>query len=140
MSETPHPIFTVLQEDSRYKLEAYKFVREALNYAQETMRLGSDSSKGNPSPNERHLTGQQLCEASRRYALDQYGLMARTVLDSWGIRSTGDLGEIVYNLIRADLMKKSERDKREDFDDVFDFQSGLDESFEFTEHDTHPDQ
>ena len=82
--------------------------------------------------NERHLTGQQLCEASRRYALEHYGLLAKTVLKSWGILGTHDLGEIVYNLIRVDLMKKSEQDRREDFDGVFDFEQGLDQAFEFS--------
>ncbi len=134
MPELPHPIFKVLRDDPRYTLEAYQFVREALSYAQDVMGLGTaeQSDDENPQRIERHLTGQQLCEASRRYALHQYGLMSKTVLGSWGIQSTGDLGEIVYNLIRVDLMKKSDRDRREDFDDVFDFQAGLDEAFQFT--------
>ena len=98
------------------------------------MGLGAalPNEEADPKRVERHLTGQQLCEASRRYALEQYGLMARVVLSSWGIRSTADLGEIVYNLIRVDLMKKSDRDRREDFEDVFDFETGLDKGFEFT--------
>ena len=49
------------------------------------------------------------------------GYMAKTVLNSWGIHSTADLGEIVYNLIQVELMKKSDTDRREDFDDVYDF-------------------
>ena len=134
MAEFPHPIFQVLQDDPRYKLEAYQFVREALSYAQEVMGLGpaEGAGEGSEASEERHLTGQQLCEASRRYALEQYGLLARTVLKSWGIHGTTDLGEVVYNLIRVDLMKKSEQDRREDFDGVFDFDQGLDQAFEFT--------
>ena len=58
---------------------------------------------------ERHITGQQLCEAIRKYALEQYGFMAKTVLNSWGVFSTGDFGEIVYNLIRIKHMKRSDR-------------------------------
>lgn len=129
----PHPILQVLRKDPRYKLEAYQFVREALSFAQEVMGMGIaesvPSTEGQP---ERHLTGQQLCEASRLYALDQYGLMAKTVLESWGIKSTDDFGEIVYNLIEVDLMKKSEHDRREDFDGVFDFDKGLTQEFKFT--------
>ena len=129
----PHPIFKVLEDDERYKLEAYQFVREALSYAQEVMELGSSEAPSSDGQQpERHLTGPPLCEASRRYALDQYGLLAKTVLESWGIRGTEDLGEIVYNLIEVDLMKKSDHDRREDFDGVFDFESGLTGSFEFT--------
>lgn len=133
MSEFPHPIYKVLHDDDRYSVEAYQFVREALSYAQDVLGLGlGDAQEGDLSQAERHLTGQQLCEASRLYALDQFGLMAKTVLAAWGIKSTDDLGEIVYNLIKVDLMKKSENDRREDFDGVFDFESGLTEAFQFT--------
>ena len=134
MSEFPHPIYKVLRDDPRYKIEAYQFVREALSFAQEIMGLGGPEAVpiGEGLEAERHMTGQQLCEASRRYALDQYGLLAKTVLESWGIRSTDDFGEIVYNLIQVDLMKKSEHDRREDFDGVFDFEKGLTGAFEFT--------
>ena len=132
MSEFPHPIYKVLRDDRRYTIEAYQFVREALSYAQEVMGLGiAESVPGGEGNVERHLTGQQLCEASRRYALDQYGLLAKTVLKSWGIQSTQDFGEIVYNLIEVDLMKKSDNDRREDFDGVFDFDTGLTGAFEF---------
>ena len=133
MSEFPHPIFRVLRDDPRYKIEAYQFVRDALSYAQNEMEIGSeDRSRSEDQQVERHLTGQQLCEASRRYALEQYGLLAKTVLKTWGIHSTEDFGEIVYNLIEVDLMKKSDSDRREDFDGVFDFDSGLTGAFEFT--------
>lgn len=83
-------------------------------------------------PGERHVTGQQLCEAIRRYAIDQYGYMARPVLSSWGINETGDFGEIVYNLIGIGLMKKSSGDRREDFDNVYDFEDAFQRAFEIT--------
>ena len=67
---------------------------------------GQSSSTDNPQK-ERHITGQQLCEASRQLALEQYGMMAKVVLNSWGVHTTGDLGEIVYNLIRMEQMSKS---------------------------------
>ena len=75
------------------------------------------------------MTGQELCEAIRRYALQQYGYMARLVLKNWGIRSTGDFGEIVYNLIRIGCMRKTARDRREDFDDVYDFDTAFRQEF-----------
>jgi uncharacterized repeat protein (TIGR04138 family) len=81
---------------------------------------------------EKHLTGQQLCEAIRLYALEQYGYMAKTVLNSWGVHNTGDFGEIVFNLIRIKQMKKTREDRREDFNDVFDFETGLKQSFKIT--------
>jgi uncharacterized repeat protein (TIGR04138 family) len=81
---------------------------------------------------ERHLTGQQLCEAARRYALQQYGFMARTVLGTWGIHSTRDLGEIVFNMIDIGQMRKTRKDKREDFHDVYDFNEAFTRDLSFS--------
>ncbi len=100
MAEKTFPIVDLLREDPRYKLEAYQFVREALQYAQEVLEMPPQSTGGTPAGKvEHHLTGQQLCEAIRVFALEQYGYLAKLVLNSWGIYSTGDFGEIVYNLI-----------------------------------------
>lgn len=78
---------------------------------------------------ENHLTGQELCQALRQFAIDQYGLLAKSVLNSWGIFSTSDFGSIVYNIIDIGLMKKSENDRREHFDEVYDFQEVFVEQF-----------
>ena len=139
-----HPLQLVLDGDPRYPVEAYEFVRDALTYAQDVMKLGAPEAseeevaevedeleEPDAPPVERHLTGQQLCEACRRFAIEQYGMMARVVLGNWSINSTSDVGEIVYNLIRVDLMRKSASDCREDFDDVFDFKRALDDDFDF---------
>ncbi|HEX5442733.1 MAG TPA: Minf_1886 family protein [Pirellulales bacterium] len=144
MPDLIEKIKQLVRDDSRYKFEAYAFVFESLNYAQKELGMGAvkptepttdeplsevtSESEIEGSP-ERHLTGQQLCEASRRYALEQYGYMAKCVLNSWGIFQTGDLGEIVFNLIRAGQMKKTKDDRREDFDDVFDFDAALEQGF-----------
>lgn len=148
MSDTLHPFLRLLRDDPRYKLEAYQFVRDALSYAQEVLQLGAaqpteasdeeielpdDLDELEEKPRvEAHLTGQQLCEAIRIYAQEQYGLMAKTVLHSWGLRSTGDFGEIVYNLIEIGLMKKSKQDRRSDFDNVYDFDRAFDQQFQIT--------
>lgn len=130
----------LLQRDRRYHRDAYVFVFEALDYAQSVLGLGSESpSEPNPaSPEEeekgpqRHVTGQELCEAIRRFALEQYGYMAKTVLNNWGVRGTGDFGEIVFNLIRIGHMRKTPHDRREDFDDVYDFDTAFEEEFRIT--------
>lgn len=70
---------------------------------------------------ERHVTGAELCYAIQQYAVDRFGLLARSVLAHWGIRKTGDFGEIVFNLIDIGQMRKTDSDRREDFDDVYDF-------------------
>ena len=127
-----HPLKRLLKEDPRYTVEAYEFVRDALAYAHEVMHLGTSADGGTPADeSDRHLTGQELCEASRRYAIEQYGMMARVVLNTWGIRSTSDVGELVYNLINIDLMRKSPTDRREDFDNVFDFRKAFQDDFDF---------
>jgi len=141
MTEKSFPIIELLQQDQRYKLEGYQFVREALQYAQEVLSMpaqntasekassekgssekaGSEKAGGKAPKTEHHLTGQQLCEAIRVYAVEQYGYLAQTVLNNWGIHKTGDFGEIVYNLIRIEEMRKSKHDRREDFDDQYNF-------------------
>ena len=75
--------------------------------------------------NPGHVTGRELCRAAGALALRYYGMMAITVLDLWGIRSTSDIGEIVYNLIASGDLDKTPTDKRSDFDDVFDFAQAL---------------
>lgn len=129
----------LLHQDRRYRLDAYMFVFEALSYAQDVLGMGAESPSEPASIEyeedeetedpQRHVTGQELCEAIRKFALQQYGLMAKTVLNSWGIHETGDFGEIVFNLIRIGRMRKTPHDRREDFDNVYDFETALREEF-----------
>ncbi|HZZ73943.1 MAG TPA: Minf_1886 family protein [Pirellulales bacterium] len=153
MTETAAIISQLLRDDPRYKFDAYVLVFESLAYAHNVLEMGGAAS-GKPSsagapkaksrskrtpeeaaadePDERHLTGQQLCEAIRLYALEQYGLMAKRVLNSLGVTKTGDFGDIVYNLIRIGQMRKTSQDRREDFDDVYDFDRGFDQAFQIS--------
>ena len=126
----------LLAEDQRYKIEAYQFIREALQYAHENLGLDVEEEvKPGEKPTPRHVTGQQLCEACRLYAIEQYGYLAMIVLANWGIRSTSDFGELVYNLIRIEQMRKSDADRREDFDAVYDFEHAFEPEFEFVAKD-----
>ena len=83
-----------------------------------------------PQPSVRHLTGQELCEAIRLHAIGQFGYMAKLVLNNWGIQGTSDFGNIVYNMIHIGLMKKSKNDRRDHFDDVYDFGEVFEQRFE----------
>ncbi|MEN6405096.1 MAG: Minf_1886 family protein [Thermoguttaceae bacterium] len=140
MLDPAHPIAKLLQEDRRYPLDAYVFLFEALQYAQNVLHLGqpgptepeAEADPPDESSPEHHVTGQELCEAIRQFALEQYGYMAQTVLNNWGIRRTGDFGEIVYNLIRIGQMRKTPADSRDDFDDVYDFDVALKQGFKIT--------
>ena len=141
MSSHQKAFFELLRQDRRYRAEAYQFVWEALNFAQEELKLGkphlSEPAGAAAEPAgvakpERHVTGQELCHAIRQYALRQYGLMAKTVLNSWGVYRTSDFGEIVFNLIRIGHMRKTKDDRREDFDNVYDFDAALEQDFRIT--------
>lgn len=142
MSDSAARFAQLLRDDPRYAPEAYKFVREALEFAQTALGMGQPkptepspfetAESEEPRTGDRHLTGQELCEAIRCYALDQFGYMAKCVMNSWGIHETGDYGEIVFNLIRIGSMCKTPDDRREDFDDVFDFDEDLHGQFKIT--------
>jgi uncharacterized repeat protein (TIGR04138 family) len=136
MHEFAARIVATARRDGRYAPQAFFFILEALEYAHKVLQMGRpQSSESAPTPqegkkrDERHVTGQELCEAIRLYALDQFGLMAKTVLNQWGLAATSDFGEIVFAMIEAQQMKKTEQDRREDFDNVFDFDSGLTQGF-----------
>ncbi|MEQ1828076.1 MAG: Minf_1886 family protein [Pirellula sp.] len=132
MNEHVLAIVELLQQDQRYHLEGYQFVRESLAYAQKIMKMPATNDAGTEEKQDHHLTGQQLCQAIREYALEQYGYMAKTVLNNWGIHTTGDFGEIVYNLIRVKEMRKSKSDRREDFDDQYAFEDAFEPTFELS--------
>jgi len=142
MLDPSHPIAELLREDDRYTLDAYTFLFDALQYAQNVLGLGSEDvseppaeppkEEGESEPTERHVSGRELCEAVRRFALEEYGYMAKVVLGSWGVHTTRDFGEIVFNLIRVGQMRKTAQDRREDFDDVYDFDTAFRQEFKIT--------
>ena len=137
MLDPSHPIVELLKEDSRYTFDAYVFVFESLSYAQNVLEMGEEAAseqgeEGEDETPQRHVSGQQLCEAVRQFALEQYGYMAKDVLASWGIHSTGDFGEIVFNLIRIGQMRKTPEDNREDFDNVYDFETAFRQEFKIS--------
>lgn len=125
----------VLARDPRYPIQAYAFIFEALEYTKRTARRSPTRAQArarSSSSATRHVTGRQLCEGARRLALESYGLMALTVLKLWGIHSTSDIGEIVYNLIASGDLEKTPSDARSDFDGVFDFEQAFRRDFVLT--------
>lgn len=101
-------------KDPRYQREAYLFLREALDYTQKT--IGKDN-KGRI----RHVSGQELLEGIRQYAINQFGPMAMLVLEEWGVRACSDFGELVFNMVEIGLLAKTEKDSRADFRGGYDF-------------------
>lgn len=104
----------IAEAHPQYKLEGYTFVLAALNH---TIRA---------LPKARHVTGQELSQGICLFALDQYGPLARMVLEHFGIKKTRDFGEIVFIMIEAGLMSKTDQDTVEDFADVYDFKTAFD--------------
>ena len=109
-------------KDPRYHRDAYLFVREALDYTQKT--IGKDT-RGRI----RHVTGQELLGGIREYALQQFGPMAKTVLEEWGIHSSKDFGEIVFNMVEVEWLAKTDKDSRADFEHGYDFDEAFRQPF-----------
>jgi uncharacterized repeat protein (TIGR04138 family) len=107
----------LVRRDPRYSREAYRFVSDALEH---TVSKLSE---------RRHVTGQELSQGIKDYALREFGPLAREVFRSWGVRSTADFGEIVYNLIEIGVMGKTDEDRREDFHNVYDLNAAFEEGF-----------
>jgi uncharacterized repeat protein (TIGR04138 family) len=101
----------------RFNPRGFLFVLAALEHCQQRL------------PERRHLTGGELAHACRDLALEQYGLLARTVLAHWGIATTADIGEIVYALIDAGLLIRQPEDRLEDFEDVYAFSRAFEEEY-----------
>lgn len=101
----------------RYDERAYLFVLSGIEYLQ--CRLEA----------RRHVTGQELTWACRDLALERFGLVARTVLDCWGVRTTADFGHIVYALIDVGLLSAQPGDRVEDFENVYEFARAFDETY-----------
>jgi uncharacterized repeat protein (TIGR04138 family) len=127
----------LVRRDPRYAYEAYEFVFDALTHTQKLLgRLPEAGSAPplsfSPPPSreeEYHVTGKQLLLGIRDLALREFGLMARTVFRMWGIDRTDDFGEIVFNLIDASLMSRTEQDDRRDFHAVFDLDEALERGY-----------
>jgi len=104
----------ILAKDPRYTREAYTFVREALDF---TQKLIVKETRGQI----RHVTGQELIDGIRQFALQQFGPMAATVFEEWGVRNCRDFGEIVFNMVEIGLLAKTDKDSRDDFQNGYDF-------------------
>ena len=117
----------IIDKDSRYSVQSYQFIFEALDFT--ASRLGKKYNSSREE--ERHVSGQELSEGIRQYALRKFGFMTRTVFELWGITNSGDFGEIVFNLVDSGLMGKTESDSLDDFKDLYDFQTEFEGKFKF---------
>ena len=110
--KTPNPedlLESILKHDPRYTAEAYFFVREALDHIVRQLET------------PRHISGQELLEGIRKYALSEFGPVAKRVFFEWGINECVDFGHIVFNLVNEGLLGKTEEDSLSDFSEGYDF-------------------
>ena len=107
----------ICRRQPKYGEKAFYFVLDALH------------SRIRDLQTPRHVTGEELAESARLLALDRFGPLARTVLEHWGILSTGDIGEIVFLLIDHGVLTKEESDSREDFDGLYSFEQAFEAEY-----------
>jgi len=109
----------IIDTDPRYKLEAYLFLIEALEYTMQKLER------------QGHVTGRELLEGIRDLAKTRFGPMARMVFESWGVKATDDFGEVVFNLVEAGILGKTEQDSKDDFRGVYDFADVFENQFDW---------
>jgi uncharacterized repeat protein (TIGR04138 family) len=109
---------SVVANDPRYQWEGYIFLRDALDFT-------TKQQKKIKGVSVRHVTGPELLDGVRQYALKEFGPMVMTVFDNWGIHSCEDIGHMVFNLISAGVFGKTEEDSIKDFKDVYDFKEAF---------------
>ncbi|MFA5044081.1 MAG: Minf_1886 family protein [Kiritimatiellia bacterium] len=113
----------IFKEDPRYAPEAYRFIREALDFTTRTLKKPAEGPG-------RHVSAAELLEGIRQYAIKEYGPLAMTVLQAWGIRQCADFGQIVFNLVNKKFLGKTDDDSARDFDRGYDFATAFRTPFE----------
>ena len=103
--------------EPRFDEPAYLFVLASLEFCQSRLT------------ERRHISGRELAQACRDLARERYGVLARMVLEYWGLTSTADLGDVVFTLVEMGLLLSQPEDTREDFADVFAFEDAFDRDY-----------
>ena len=107
----------ILIREPRFNEQAYLFILAALEHCQTRLDV------------RRHITGAELAHACRHLALERYGLMARLVLEYWGVKATADLGDIVFTLVDLGFLLSQPQDTRDEFFGVYDFESAFEHKY-----------
>jgi uncharacterized repeat protein (TIGR04138 family) len=115
-------LYAICQKDKRYDIEAYLFLREALEFTVQKRKTAVRA--GN-----KHVSGQELAEGFREYVIAQFGPITFSVLAKWGLHKTEDIGAIVFNMVNAGELGKTDQDKPEDFDNLYDFHEVFEKPF-----------
>ncbi len=110
-------VFEIRRRDTRFSEDAYAFVMDSLEFT--ITRLGQ----------RRHISARELLVGMCAFAKERFGMMAWTVLDRWGVKTTADVGAIVFQLVESSMLSRREEDSREEFDGVFDLQVELEDNY-----------
>jgi uncharacterized repeat protein (TIGR04138 family) len=114
----------VVDEIGTYPMAAFEFVEQGLSFT--VRKMHGEVKDKNAS---RHVSGRDLCEGLREFALSRWGLLAGTVLTRWNIRRTFDFGRIVFAMVDSGWMSKTQEDTIEDFRDVYEFKSAFEAGY-----------
>src|SRR3954471_15925576 len=131
----PKPLEQIVEEVGLYPIEAYEFIHSGLAYTVQKIHGERISKKKDPQKITKeeqksfHVTGRDLSQGLREFALLRWGMLARTVLRRWNITRTEDFGRIVFALVENGHMSKTENDTLEDFKNVFDFATAFDDNY-----------
>jgi uncharacterized repeat protein (TIGR04138 family) len=110
----------IMRREPRYRIEAYTFLLEALEYTLQELEK------------PRHVSGRELLDGIRRYAIHKFGPTSRMVFEHWGVRSTEDFGRMVFLLVAQGILTKTESDSIDDFADGFDFKKAFEDEYSWT--------
>ena len=111
----------IITNDPRFSEDAYEFISDAVIYT--TKKIESSGEE------KRHITGQELLEGIKDFAISQFGPMAKDVLESWGISDSISIGYIVFNMVDHQLLGSTEEDSIDDFKNGFDFDTAFSSPF-----------
>ena len=106
---------------SDYPPEAFDFVSDGLGHTVSLVHGAGPVDEEDGS----HVDGRQLSEGLRDFAIRRFGLLAPTVLAQWNIHRTDDFGRIVFAMIAMKRMNKTEEDRLEDFQGVYEFRTAF---------------
>lgn len=116
----------IRKEDPRFDKRAYFFLRHGLDHTVKDMRKRQTERM----QRSQHVSGPELLDGLRDYALEQFGPMAKMVLNEWGVTRCLDFGDMVFNLIEYNVFSKTEADNREDFAVRYDFEDAFVKPFQ----------
>ncbi|MBF0572070.1 MAG: hypothetical protein HQL12_09410 [Candidatus Omnitrophica bacterium] len=110
-------ISSIYAQDPRYYPEAYGFLMEALSFSQKKFKKS------------KHISGEELLTGIKALLLDKFGPMTLTVLEYWGIKTTDDFGNIVYNLVENKVLAKDDHDHYDSFKNAYDFEEAFNKGY-----------